>query len=79
MPQERILSGETKEELCQQLITDLNAVEDFTDYRVILELNENKILLDIFIDPGGGFEASTSGTKFQSTVINNSDFEFALQ
>lgn len=79
MPQEKILSGETKQELLQQLTTDLKAAEDFIDYRAILELKKKKDLLDIFIDPGGGFEASTSGTKFQSTVINNSDFQFALQ
>ncbi len=78
MQQEKIISGQNAEDIGQQLERDLQSVENKLEYRAILELHEKKILLDIFIDPGGGFESSSGTTRFYSLFNSENDFEFAI-
>lgn len=78
MTDKKIFSGDTEEEIWQKLRKDITGKQDLTQYRVILDLQNNKTILDIDIDPGGGFESGYAITRFISPLFSTTDFRLTI-
>jgi hypothetical protein len=77
MEQTRIIAGNNEEEVWQQITADLK--DDSTlEYHVIVKQEARTVLLDIDIDPGGGFESGYEFTRLTSQMQQQQDFRFAL-
>jgi hypothetical protein len=74
----KIITGTSEEEIWQQINDDLLSEEDVLNYNVIIKQNEKQIILDIDIDPGGGFEGGYEITTFTAEINNNADFHFKM-
>jgi hypothetical protein len=77
MEQITIISGNTEDELWQKVTEGLNN-DELLEYEVTLDLAGKKVLLDIDIDPGGGFESGYEFTRLTAGLANNNDFNFAI-
>lgn len=73
---EKIISGNTPEEIWSQIDEDLKANE--FSYTAVINYQGSKIIFDIEIDPGGGFEGGYQTTTFRSEVQHAGDFQFAI-
>ncbi len=78
MHQQKIFSGKTKEEVWLQLETDLRGIDNILDYSAVLQIGDNSILLEIIMDPGGGFESSYGRTRLRVLVNTKDEFTFAI-
>lgn len=76
MTQEKIITG-TEGEIWQQITDDFNKESDFLEYRVMIEQQNRRVLLDIDIDLGGGFEGGYESTLLRSQIKSTEDFRFA--
>lgn len=76
--QQKIFSGTTKEGVWLQLEADLREIKNLLDYSAVLKLPENSILLEIIMDPGGGFESSYGRTTLRALVNTKDEFTFAI-
>jgi hypothetical protein len=74
----KTFTGETDAEVWQQLEADWAKDPDPLEYRAILQQAGYKVLLDIDIDPGGGFEGGIETTSFSASFDNPENFRFGL-
>lgn len=74
----KIITGTSEDEVWQQINDDLLGKEDVLNYNAIIKQNEKQIILDIDIDPGGGFEGGYEITTFTAAINNNADFHFKM-
>jgi hypothetical protein len=77
MPEEKIISG-NEDEIWQQITTDFNKESDSLGYKVVIEQQNKRILLDIDIDLGGGFEGGYESTMLRAQIKSLEDFRFAI-
>jgi hypothetical protein len=77
MTQEKIISG-NEDEIWQQITADFIKEDDLLEYRVVIEQQNRRILLDIDIDLGGGFEGGFESTMLRSQLKSIGDFRFAI-
>jgi len=78
MEQEHIISGETEEQVWNQVNTGFVANKDLLDYHVVLDQSGRRILLDIGIDLGGGFESGSAYTTFSAYLYSRDAFRFSI-
>jgi len=78
MQEEKIFAGATEEEIWQQLSQDLDRERDLLEYRAILQQQDRSIVLDIDIDPGGGFESGYALTSFTAPLKTTTSFRFSI-
>jgi hypothetical protein len=74
----KIITGTTEDEIWQQINDDLLSDEDVLTYNAIIKQNDKQIILDIDIDPGGGFEGGYEITSFTAEIKNTADFHFKM-
>jgi hypothetical protein len=74
----KTFTGATEAEIWQQLEADWAADPDPLEYRAILRQAGHKVLLDIDIDLGGGFESGIETTSFSAAFDNPENFQFGL-
>ena len=78
MDEARIISGNTSQEVWQQIEQDLNENPDLFEYNVVLEERGRLVSLDIDIDLGGGFEGGYALTRFVANLKSFDDLHFSL-
>ena len=78
MAEEKLISAPDEESLWLKLTADLSAIPDLLEYHATLQQDEMRVLLDIEIDPGGGFEGGYGYTSFSSFLFMGGDFRFAI-
>ena len=71
----KIYTGNTEDEIWQQLANDIN--DETLEYHALLQQGASKISFDIDIDLGGGFEGGYATTSY-SAPMANADFQFAI-
>jgi hypothetical protein len=74
----KIVTGSTDDEIWQQINDDLLSEEDILSYNAIINKNGKQIILDIDIDPGGGFEGGYEITSFTAEITNSAEFHFKM-
>ncbi|MDR6942512.1 hypothetical protein [Mucilaginibacter pocheonensis] len=74
MEPDKICTGNTEDEVWQQLAADINA--DIWEYQALIKQGAREIKLDIDIDLGGGFEGGYATTCF-SSPLTDPNFRFA--
>lgn len=65
-----------EEEVWQKIAADL--AEDFLEYTAIIKENGVATVLQIDIDPGGGFEGGYAYTSLVAPLTDTSGFKFAI-
>ncbi len=78
MQEEKIIKGATEDEIWQQVTADLNKETDLLEYSVTIEQANRRILLDIDIDLGGGFEGGYESTMMRAPLKIAEDFRFVV-
>lgn len=78
MQPQRIVTGTSEEEIWQQLAPDFEEDNAILEYQAILDQSGRKVILDIDIDPGGGFEGGYATTSFSSPILNNNNFDLEM-
>ncbi len=73
----KIIQGENEDAVWQQLTTDL-AKDEILEYRALIDQGKERIVLDIDIDLGGGFESGYATTRLTAPLQTLSDFRFAI-
>lgn len=73
-----VINAQSEQELTAQLTTYLQREGDAFQHRVSLQDGQKTILLDIDIDPGGGFESGYATTRFSAPVNAANDFAFTI-
>ncbi|WP_187264131.1 hypothetical protein [Pontibacter beigongshangensis] len=79
MQEERHITGQTIEELCQKLAEDIQQQQDLLQYQAILHLHETTVIFQLDIDLGGGFESGISTTLFSGAFQSTTGYRFSLQ
>jgi hypothetical protein len=74
----KIITGATEDDIWQQINDDLLGEEDVLSYNVIIKQYERQVILDIDIDPGGGFEGGYEITSFTANINNTCGFHFKM-
>lgn len=64
--------------LWQQVEGDFRKNPDLLEYHAVLQHDSRRVLLDIDIDPGGGFESGFATTTFSSYLFDRNNFRFAI-
>lgn len=78
MADERIITGSTEGEIWQQLSKDFQQDNELLEYSAVLKQNNNSVILNIEIDPGGGFEGGYESTTLTAPLNAGSNFKFAI-
>jgi hypothetical protein len=79
MEQQKLFTGETENEVWDQVAADLGEGEQFVyDYNAILAQGDKRTELIIEIDPGGGFEGGYENTAFCAELADAQNFRFAV-
>ncbi len=78
MKQENIISGRTEEEVWKQINAQFLANPDPLEYSVLIVQETRKVVLDIDIDLGGGFESGYETTSFTAELFTAPAFRFAI-
>lgn len=78
MQEQKLISADSIDEMWGKVSADISSIEVLLEYSVLLDLPGTKILLEIDIDPGGGFESGYQTTNFSSQLHNSSGFKFAI-
>ncbi|MEO8109688.1 MAG: hypothetical protein ABI594_06650 [Ginsengibacter sp.] len=73
---EKIINGNNPREIWNQIGEDLKANE--FDYTAVINYQDSKIIFNIEIDPGGGFEGGYQTTMLRSELQHAGDFKFAI-
>ena len=76
MTPQKLITG-SDEDIWQQLAQDLGD-DNVLEYEAVIEQNGKKIILDIDIDPGGGFESGYATTRFLTALEKNKNFELSV-
>ncbi len=78
MKEKKIITGKDIDEVWQKVSADMGFNELLLEYSVMIIQQSREILLEIDIDPGGGFESGYETTKISSRLQNVTDFKFAI-
>ncbi len=78
MQEQKFIYGNSEEEVWQQLQADLAREEGLLQYTALLEQQGRKVVLDIDIDPGGGFEGGYAFTRLSAPLQRRDDFKFHI-
>src|SRR4051794_30960510 len=78
MQEEKLIAGKTEEEVWQQLQADLERDPELLNYRTLIEQAGHRILLDIDIDLGGGFEGGYATTTLMASLQTSTPFKFSI-
>ncbi len=78
MDEENVISGNSADEIWQQLTTQFQANPEPLQYTAIILQNPYKIVLDIDIDLGGGFESGYETTTLSGHLLSEPNFQFAI-
>ena len=70
MSVENYIKGETEQQIWEQVSADFDKGNQLQSYNAVITQGNTRIILDIDIDLGGGFESG-----FSTTILF---FEFAL-
>lgn len=77
MNDEKIITGNDEQEVWTQVTADL-AGEEVLYYNVVIRQGNRDVILNIDIDPGGGFESGYETTSFTAELKGSTDFRFAI-
>jgi hypothetical protein len=78
MNNENFISGSTEEEIWQQVKAQLLKDPELLEYIAIIIHDGRKIIINIDIDLGGGFESGYETTTFTAPLQTNPEFRFAI-
>ena len=78
MPNEKIISALDEESLWKKVSDDFASDPEPLWYNVVLQQESRRILLEIDIDLGGGFEGGSASTTFSSYLYGRDNFRFAI-
>ena len=78
MEQENIISGRTEEEVWQHINAQFLTNPDPLEYRAVIVQEQRKIVLEIDIDLGGGFESGYETTTLTAELHTTPAFQFAI-
>jgi len=78
MEEQKIITGNTEQEVWEQVAADLTAEEELFSYDVLINQGNKHIELYIDIDLGGGFEGGSETTQFSAPLHVTRDFKFAI-
>lgn len=78
LSEEKIFSAVDEDVLWKQVTEDLAGVQDLLEYHVVLQQEGRRVLLDIDVDLGGGFDSGTASTTFSSYLYSRDNFRFAI-
>lgn len=78
METQKIISGNSIEEIWQQIDADFTTTPDLFEYNAVIEQQGRSVMLDIDIDLGGGFEGGYALTRFVANLKRFDHFRFAL-
>ncbi|MEJ6980145.1 hypothetical protein WG906_06770 [Pedobacter sp. P351] len=78
MEELKVISGNTPDEVWQNIGKDLEVDPNLIEYSVIIEHLGHSVTFDIDIDLGGGFEGGYTLTRFTSNLKRFDDFRFNL-
>lgn len=77
MQHDKLIKGESIDQVCAQIQADFAADELLTDYHVVINQEGKAIQLDIDIDLGGGFESGYETTTL-TAILHDTPFRFAI-
>lgn len=72
------ITGRTEEEVWEQINAQFLLNPDPLDYTAVIEQENRKIVLDIDIDLGGGFESGYENTILSADLHTSPAFRFAI-
>jgi hypothetical protein len=78
MNHENFIKGNSEEEIWRQIEEQFNQNPDPLEYTAIIEQGGQRIVLDIDIDLGGGFESGYETTTLTAPLQALTDFRFAI-
>ncbi|MGV3656557.1 MAG: hypothetical protein ACO1NX_01335, partial [Chitinophagaceae bacterium] len=78
MMEETIINAHSEAEITERLADYLQREGDSFQHRVRLQQGGKNVLLNIDIDPGGGFESGYATTRFSAPVAATNDFAFTI-
>lgn len=78
MNQQKQISGNTEDEIWEQLTKDLVAEDELLEYNVVIQQGNRQLTLNIDIDLGGGFESGYETTTLVAPLQTTNDFRFAI-
>jgi hypothetical protein len=78
MEHQKVIAGNTEQEVFTQIAADLKADEGLLNYDVMIDQAGKSIRLYIDIDLGGGFEGGSELTQLLAPISVNTAFRFAL-
>jgi hypothetical protein len=78
MDREHIITGQTKEEIRQQLAEQFNKEDDLLDYATTINFKGRQVFVEIDIDLGGGFESGYETTTLLAPLHTQPPFRFAI-
>jgi hypothetical protein len=79
MERSKIVSGNTEEDIWQQISADFAMPDDISEYIRLLQLGDRSVFMSVEIDLGGGFEGGYQVTRFVSDLKRLDDFRFSLE
>ncbi|MFD1256535.1 hypothetical protein ACFQ3S_06975 [Mucilaginibacter terrae] len=78
MEEQKIIAGNTEQEIWTQVAADISAEEELFSYNVLIKHGGKQIELYIDIDLGGGFEGGSEITQLSAPLSVTRDFKFAI-
>ena len=78
MTNENFIKGSGEDEIWQQINDQFLQNSDPLEYTAIIEQENRKVILDIDIDLGGGFESGYETTSLTAPLHHTTDFKFAI-
>lgn len=78
MSNENLVKGDSEEQVWQQINEQFAQNPDPLEYTAVIEHGNQRIVLDIDIDLGGGFESGYETTSFAAPLTTSTNFRFAI-
>ena len=78
MDNTNVIKGASEEEIWQQIERQFAQNPEPLEYNAIVEDGGHRIIIDIDIDLGGGFESGYETTSFMAHLLTDSPFRFAI-
>lgn len=78
MENNNVIKGSTEDEIWQQISEEFAKNPDPLEYTAVIEHGNHRIVLDIDIDLGGGFESGYETTSLTAHLPTTTDFRFAI-
>ena len=78
MDTQKQITGNTEDEIWEQLTEDIASGQELLEYNTVIQHGDYQIVLNIYMDLGGGFESGFETTTLVSPLKTNNDFRFAL-